>query len=143
MVWIQLKMKIKCYFTNINILKMLNFLNGLIQHPFFVYYWDLAYQYENLKLASQYYRAWSDCMDVQAGLAIYHRQRLIIFISSKVRVKGQKYIIIFFYCVLCHTNTVKIIWWHFQLYWWKKTSGAPSCIISDTSRHLSRTTNVQ
>ena len=30
----------------------------------------------------------------------------------------------------------------FQLYWWKKTSSFPSCIISDRSRHLSRTTNI-
>jgi hypothetical protein len=30
----------------------------------------------------------------------------------------------------------------FQLYWWRKTSGALLCIIWGTSRHLSRTTNV-
>jgi hypothetical protein len=30
----------------------------------------------------------------------------------------------------------------FQLYWWKKTSGAPPCIISGTNGHLSRTTDV-
>ena len=30
----------------------------------------------------------------------------------------------------------------FQLYWWRKTSGAPLCIISGMSRHLSRTTDV-
>jgi hypothetical protein len=29
----------------------------------------------------------------------------------------------------------------FQLYWWRKTSGALPCIISGTNRHLSRTTN--
>ena len=30
----------------------------------------------------------------------------------------------------------------FQLYWWKKTSGAPSCIISGKRWHPSRTTNI-
>ena len=29
-----------------------------------------------------------------------------------------------------------------QLYWWRKTLGGPMCIISGTSRHLSKTTNV-
>ena len=29
-----------------------------------------------------------------------------------------------------------------QLYWWRKTSGAPPCIISCTSWHLSRTNDV-
>ena len=32
---------------------------------------------ENLKFASQQYRTWSDCMDVQAGLALYWCWRLI------------------------------------------------------------------
>ena len=31
----------------------------------------------------------------------------------------------------------------FQLYWWRKTLGAPPCIISGTNWHLSRTNNVQ
>jgi hypothetical protein len=30
----------------------------------------------------------------------------------------------------------------FQLYWWRKTSGALPCIISGTNGHLSRTTDV-
>ena len=30
----------------------------------------------------------------------------------------------------------------FQLYWWRKTSGAPPCIIPGMSGHLSRTTDV-
>ena len=39
-------------------------------------------QDENLKLVSQQYRAWSDCMDVQASLALNQWQRLITFSSS-------------------------------------------------------------
>jgi hypothetical protein len=31
----------------------------------------LGYQNENLKLISQQYRAWSDCIDVQGSLALY------------------------------------------------------------------------
>ena len=34
---------------------------------------------ENFKLVSQQYRTWSDCMDVQDGLALYWQQRLITF----------------------------------------------------------------
>ena len=33
------------------------------------------------------YRAWSDCTDVQVGLALYWRQRLITFNSSRIRAK--------------------------------------------------------
>jgi hypothetical protein len=29
----------------------------------------------------------------------------------------------------------------FQLYWWRKCSGAPSCIISDKNEHMSRITD--
>ena len=36
-----------------------------------VYYHFKGYQNENLKLVSQQYRAWSNCTDVQAGLALY------------------------------------------------------------------------
>ena len=42
---------------------------------------------ENLKLVSQQYRAWSDCMDVQAGLALYWWQKLITFSFCRRRVK--------------------------------------------------------
>ena len=38
-----------------------------------------GYQDENFKLVSQQYRAWSDCTEVQAGLALYWWQRLITF----------------------------------------------------------------
>ena len=40
-----------------------------------------------------------------------------------------------FYCILSHTDTVKVIRQLFQFllfYWWRKTSGAPPCIISGT-----------
>ena len=52
-----------------------------------VHYHFKGYQDENLKLDSQQYRAWSDCMDVQAGLAQYCWQRLITFGVGKIRVK--------------------------------------------------------
>ena len=41
-----------------------------------VHYHFKRYQNKNLKLVSQQYRAWSDCTDVQAGLALYWWQRL-------------------------------------------------------------------
>ena len=44
------------------------------------------YHYEHLKLDSQQYRAWSDCMGVQAGLALYWYQRLNIFSSNRIKV---------------------------------------------------------
>ena len=37
-------------------------------------------------MVSQHYRAWSDCRDVQSGLAQYCWQRLISFGSSRIRV---------------------------------------------------------
>ena len=46
-----------------------------------------GYQDENLKLASQQYRPWSDCTDVQPGLALYWWQKLIIFGVGKIRIK--------------------------------------------------------
>ena len=45
-----------------------------------------GYQDVNLKLVSQQNRAWSDCTDVQTGLALYRWQRLITFDSSRIRV---------------------------------------------------------
>ena len=33
---------------------------------------------ENMSVASKWYRAWLDCMDVQAGLALYWWQRLLL-----------------------------------------------------------------
>ena len=38
-------------------------------------------------LVGQQYRAWSDCMDVQAGLALYWWQRPNAFASSRIMVK--------------------------------------------------------
>ena len=44
-------------------------------NPFYIFgtvhYHFLGYQDENVKLISQQYRAWSDCTDVHAGLALY------------------------------------------------------------------------
>ena len=59
-----------------------NFLNGII-HLLFL---GLHVHYQNdgkQKLVSQQDRAWSDCMDEQAGLALQWWQRLIIFGSIR------------------------------------------------------------
>ena len=46
-----------------------------------------GYQGKNFKLVSQQYTGWSDCMDVQAGLALYWWQSLITFSVGRIRVK--------------------------------------------------------
>ena len=46
------------------------------------------------KLVSQQYRAWSDCTDVQAGLALYWWQRLITFGFNRIRVNVYHVIIL-------------------------------------------------
>ena len=40
-------------------------------------------QDENLQLVSQQYRAWSDCTDVQAGLALYWWQTSLFLKKNK------------------------------------------------------------
>ena len=80
----------KSYFYHI-IPTLLNFLNGTIHiHPFLefsiIIFRDIKMRTCN-KLVSQLCRAWSDCSEVQAGLALYWRQRLITFGSSRIRVK--------------------------------------------------------
>ena len=42
-------------------------------------------------MVSQQYRVWSDCTDVQAGLALYWWQRLITFGVSRIRVEVHSY----------------------------------------------------
>ena len=54
---------------------------GTVHHQFY------GFQDENLKMVCQQYRAWSDCTDVQAGLALYWWQRLITFDVGRIRVK--------------------------------------------------------
>ena len=49
---------------------------------FTVHYQILGNRDKNLRLASQQYRAWSDCTYVQAGLALHWCQRLIIFVPA-------------------------------------------------------------
>ena len=49
-------------------LTMPNFLTSI--YGFFYYYFQ-GYQCENLQLVNQQYRAWSDCTNLQAGLALY------------------------------------------------------------------------
>ena len=62
---------------------MPNFLKGIIHLTFLALPIIIV---ENLKLASQQCRAWSDCMDVQAGLTLYWWRRLIIFGVGRIRV---------------------------------------------------------
>ena len=70
-------------------LNLLKFLNGIhcSQSSIFgtVHYHFQGYQDDNIKLVSQEYRAWSDCMNVQAGLALYWWKRLITVSSSRIR----------------------------------------------------------
>ena len=60
-------------FTPLLTLNLLNFLSGIIHLPFFgtLRYHFYGCQDEHLMLVSQQYRAWSDCTDGQAGLALY------------------------------------------------------------------------
>ena len=79
--------KVLLYFALLT-LTMPNFLNGIIRRPFLplsIIIFE-GYQDENLKMVSQQYRAWSDCTAVQAGLALYWWQRLIIFGVGRIRV---------------------------------------------------------
>ena len=48
----------------------MNFLNEIIYLPFLELS-IIIFRDENLKLVSQQYKVWLDCMDVQAGLTIY------------------------------------------------------------------------
>ena len=63
---------------------LLIFLRGLVHLPFLKLY---IINFEDikirLKLASQQYRAWSDCANVQSGLALFWWQMLITLGSSK------------------------------------------------------------
>ena len=52
-----------------------------------VHYHFKGYQDGNMKMVSQQYRAWSDCTDVQVGLALYWWQRLLIIGVGRIRVK--------------------------------------------------------
>ena len=61
-------------------LNLLNFLNWIIRFPF------LELSIINLKFVSQQYTSWSDCTDVQAGVALYLWQKLITYGFSRIRV---------------------------------------------------------
>ena len=89
-------------------LNLLNFLNGIIHLPFLalfnIFFRDIKMRIQKL-IRQQYNRAWSDCTDVQAGLALqYWWQRLICWF-------------------LCLTDTVKVIWRISCFHWWRNTSG--------------------
>ena len=87
-------------------LNLLNFLNGII-HLTCVH---LALQLSIIifrdikmrtwKLVYQQYKAWSDCQDVQAGLALCWWQRLIIFGSIRIRYQQSKHILYCTYLLL-------------------------------------------
>ena len=51
-----------------------------------VHYHFKGYQDGNLKLVSQQYRAWSDCTEEQASLALYWWQSLITFGVGRIKV---------------------------------------------------------
>ena len=78
----------KWYFSEIWTLNLLNFINGLVLLPYFgtVHYQIWGYQTETLKLRSKQYRAWSDCTNVRASLALCWWQMLITFGSSRIKV---------------------------------------------------------
>ena len=67
----------------------------------------------------QHYRAWSDCTDVQAGLAVYWRQRLISFSSSKMVVIAKLYICI----VLVNIRYTYVKYSHFGSVHFKENGG--------------------
>ena len=48
-------------------------------------------------LVSQKYRAWSDCSDVQAGLALYRWQRQITFGEGGIRVNALNCLLAWYY----------------------------------------------
>ena len=52
-----------------------------------IHYQFWGYQDENFKIGSQQYRDWSDCTDVEAGLALYWWQKLMTMGSSRVSVQ--------------------------------------------------------
>jgi hypothetical protein len=66
---------------------MLYFFNGLVKLPFLELsifnFW--GYQDENLSQPTVIYRAWSDGMEVQAGLALYGCQWLEPFLIWQVK----------------------------------------------------------
>ena len=67
-------------------LTMPNFLNGIIHLPF-IELSIIIFRDIKMKTSSLQYRAWSDCTNVQAGLALYMWQKLITFGVGRIRVK--------------------------------------------------------
>ena len=63
-------------------LTMPNFLNETIHLKFFG---TVHYHFRDIKMKSQQYRAWSHCMKVKAGLALYLWQRLITFGVGRIQ----------------------------------------------------------
>ena len=73
---------------NLLTLNLLNLFNGIIHLPYLELFIIISvYHDETLKLVSQQYRAWLDCMDVHAGLTLCWWQRVISFGSSRLMVK--------------------------------------------------------
>ena len=78
-------------------LNLPNFLNGLVHFPILNCPLSfLGYQDENLKMVSHRYRAWSECTDVQAGLAVYWWHSLVFTSMSAVFLSTSNYISLYF-----------------------------------------------
>ena len=101
------------------------YLNGLVLHPFLeLSIIKIGDVNEILMLGCQQNRVWSDCMHVQAGLAVYLWQRLINSVSSRVRLKHAylDFICISYLNCLFTNNTVLILQviWRFASRYKKK-----------------------
>ena len=70
-----------------------------------VHYHFQGHQDKNLNLVSQQYRTWSDCTDVQSGLALYWWQRLITFGVGRIRVKVSSFL--FNYHMIPNVKAIK------------------------------------
>ena len=81
-------------FIKLNLtLNLLNVFNGIIYLPFLeltiIIFKDI--RMKTWKLICQQYKTWSECMDTQAGLALYLWQWFIISSSNRVRVKSESF----------------------------------------------------
>ena len=85
---------------------LLNFLNGIIHLQFFKLPSIIFRDIKMRTWVSQQYKAWLDCTDVQACLALYWLQRLTTFGSSRIRVNylRDSEILIFFLTFTRHFN---------------------------------------
>ena len=111
---------------NTSILTLLNFLNG--NNPPSIF-WNCpllfqVYQDDNLKLFNQQYMQTGSIL-VAKGLSHFWLQR----------VKGQLFSFSFLLLGIISLQHCQDYVATFQLYWWRKTSGASPSIILGTNRH--------